>query len=353
MASLQIPLALWKDHLELPVSTLLAASQHDWLFLGLRTGRIIQVVLAPPSGASAQTSRMLIGHTAPIKSLLLARQPSDQGPIDSVAVLVSLDERGGVALWSIEDGRCLLHNVLAIDGGAMGMCLSSGGDFVFLYGRTSFVNVVRLSTLEVVQSIPLRDSIWVARAIVRQFNEDRDELILIPTSGRDLLKIHFDAKTAKALSTSAPLLGELSMEVRSIAISGDRYYMSDGRNLWISSFGGPGSSPPQLVWDSPRRRIADLLVLEEDVVLMLLFDGTVVKLRGKDILGTDTVPDEAALHKYSMLCRWKDECWTIAFPTSSLRIYSLDRKKEVVLPLIKSTLLSPHDPLFNTLFIDS
>lgn len=334
MASLQIPLALWKDNLDLNVSSFLVVSELNWLFLGLRTGRMLQVELAPCM-ESAQISRFFIGHTKPIKSILLTTQPSDQS-LDDTPTLVSLDENGGVALWNTEDGRCLLHNVMAIDGGAMGMCLSSGGNYAFLYGRTPFVNVIRLSTLEVVQSIPLRESIWVVDAMVRPFNEERDELILVSTSGKETLKIHFDAQTAKALSTSSLFFASPSMVVvRRIAIHKGKYYISDGQSIWSWTF-ETDMSDPLLLWRDTKQSIADFLIFNDDLVL-LLFDGSLIRLQNNQIVDKIKVPDEAALNKYSKLILWKDDPYAVSFPPTALRVFGLKQREEVTLDWMKGT----------------
>lgn len=83
--------------------------------------------------------------------LSLTTVSSDQSLMPQQA-LVSIHRNGEASLWSVDDGRCLLHNANCFSGTVFGG-VSFMDDFVAIYGTNSTVNIIKCSTLEVVLAI--------------------------------------------------------------------------------------------------------------------------------------------------------------------------------------------------------
>jgi hypothetical protein len=128
MAALQIPVGIWKGALDLDVTSVKTSAEYGWIFLGHKNGNIIKLTV---DSLHCSLSMLLLGHRSSIVDMAIAVQNSDQQEYAS-PVLLSLDRNGEVALWSIDDGRCLLHNMMAIDGEARGLHLSPRGEYAFI-----------------------------------------------------------------------------------------------------------------------------------------------------------------------------------------------------------------------------
>lgn len=201
MASLQIPLAIWsnacglKVNLTFPyIKCMITDEKRGFIFLGLSTGRILRLSIERSEDTdnidtmiseqqqechqSITLDMVLQGHSHPVIALHLTHQPNDQS-LCPIPVLLSLDDHGGLALWNVSDGRCLLYNVMALEGRAhtlLPLCSNidhnhnignptvqeEEAEYVILAGLAPVVNIIRVSTLEIVHSIAIPDRQWVS-----------------------------------------------------------------------------------------------------------------------------------------------------------------------------------------------
>lgn len=323
MASLQIPLAIWKDRMTFNVRCCLAQEKEGYLFLGLDSGRIARLRLdgttgnnitddghtstvdakstSPPPPSKSGVDFLLVGHAHPVVTLLASTITSDQET--SVPVLLSLDRHGEVAQWSISDGRCLLDNVAALEGGpgltggekitAVGMNPSPNGAFLFIYGHASVVNVLRSSTLETVQSIALPADCWVASVATVGTGAQVTVILSPPASSRQRLwKLLFDETNGRITSGPSPLLFSplsisdawpISVEFSCGLKSGA--FLADQHSCWFGSFLEDGKMAVHLVRFDPCAEIIRLIPSagasnegqpSSDTVCIILSNGTAV-----------------------------------------------------------------------------
>lgn len=326
MASLQIPLAIWKDRMTFNVRCCLVQEREGYIFLGLDSGRIARLRLdgvsgndiddkhgstgdakskavfpSPPPLPNSGVDFLLIGHAHPVVTLLASTIASDQET--SIPVLLSLDRHGEVSQWSIADGRCLLDNVAAIEGGpgpaggekilAVGMTLSPNGAFLFIYGHTPVVNVIRASTLETVQSIALLADCWVASVAMIGTGAQVMVILSPPASSHQRLwKLSFDETIGRITSSPSPLLFSplsisdawpITVELSCGLKSG--VFLADQHSCWFGSFLEDGKMAIHLIRFDPRAEIVRLLPgsgrFNDDHplgehVLILLSNGTAV-----------------------------------------------------------------------------
>lgn len=209
MASLLVPLAFCNGPPQAGnvqfTRCLLSVPDRAWLYFGLESGAILRYAVPVRNGeedsrVEGTLEMVMCGHRHRTVAIALVEQQSDQ-LLDPVPVLLSLDWGGEVALWRAEDGRCLLHNMRVIDGQALGMVVSTNGDYAVVYGVAQTINIVRVLTLEVIQTLPLPAGCWVRCAVVRAINITTVLVLLLTTAGA--LYFFLDQQAGCALDSPA------------------------------------------------------------------------------------------------------------------------------------------------------
>jgi WD40 repeat protein len=214
---------------------------------------------------------LLTGHNHPIVALAVTEQQSDQS--SCTPVLLSLDTHGEIAQWSIDDGRCLLYNVMAIDGTARGMVLSAKGEYCFVYGHAGFINVIRTGTLEVVQSVPLG---WTFCGVALD-----GHILLWPVNGSSPIHFLFDEAGGKALTAAEPLRIETEGGVPITNITrcirvGENLVFCDHHSCWLGILDGD-SLRCCLLWRDPSTQITELVAVSGTHMAIAMSNGSIIE----------------------------------------------------------------------------
>lgn len=298
MASLQIPLALWRNAPELSITRALTVSERGWLFLGLASGLILQMVGVgegeDETEGGSEGARLWVvmqGHAAPIVALDVVQQGGDQG--EAALALLSLDSRGDVGLWSLDDGRCLLYNATGIPGRASNLLISSDGSLAYVLGHFNSVLILRLSTLEILKSIELPVAVWTACAVrlpPRQYQgqpeEQRGEdakgldvLLIFPTNGSSPIRLMADLETVSCVSLDCLALAPSEpapARIECCIVTADGWvYFCDLQRCWLLK-----QEAVELAWSCDTSFIASLSLYQRHPLLYLK-DGSTVHLHGQ------------------------------------------------------------------------
>lgn len=308
MASLQIPLALWRDTLDLNITRVLSVPENNWIFVGLASGLILHINVG---SKEASLHVVMQGHVASIVGLDLVRQQGDQ--CETSTSLISLDSRGEVGLWSLDDGRCLLYNATGIPGRACGLLTSSNESLLYIFGHFNSILVLRISTLEVLKLILLSPTTWISCGVglfceesddeegeeeeeeeeeeekeaeeeedigdenlQDEKDEDIDVLILFPVNKFAPIRVSIDLKTASCISLESLDVSHndrLLLKVENSIAVGSKIYFSDLQRCWLLDNG-----TTELVWSCDDAIIEDLLISKQRPVLYLN-DGSLVRLK--------------------------------------------------------------------------
>lgn len=319
MASLQIPIGLWRGFLELNVSCVHASVENRWLFLGTQSGRIIQLHFDPDKEDEPSYMRMLLhGHYNPVVSMAITEQKSDQSDISTVALL-SLDSRGEASLWSLDDGRCLLHNMMSIDGQALGMTFGSTGEFAYIYGLANFINVLKVSTLEIIQSVPIL--VWPRCCALRPGHAS-DELFLFPIDeDYGPFKIQFDHKSGKTLSAAVeiPVSEDYIFEGHSCVTlpNNEIIFSDDDQSIWSLDVHDRIS----LIYKCENSSIKALLLAEQHAIV-IRDDSTFIRLSNppEKFAYTDWETSLISVRFFS----WSNEPMSLSYdPSDNLQVQRL------------------------------
>ncbi|PJF17396.1 hypothetical protein PSACC_02791 [Paramicrosporidium saccamoebae] len=288
--------------------------------------------------------------------MAITKQSSDQQE-NASPVLLSLDRNGEVALWSIDDGRCLLHNMMAIDGEARGLHLSPRGEYAFIYGHTSFVNVVRVSTLEVVQSVPLPNLAWIGCMAVLEEREGTVEFVMLPVTAGPPIAFVFDENLSKVVSlapiTSDPAdkcvsaccrvgqavwcLSENSVVaiVRKNEGSSSRSRSESGAESGSGS--GSGVETAQLIAPILDDKIVKLLPIDEQFVAIYLGSDAVIMYNLKDSSSTrHELPIIDKLRFTRRILSWKGKVLVMDLATNMVQMHNISESVQVKSKMIEN-----------------
>lgn len=157
MAALQLPLVWWKTEPQLSISCVLPVAHLNAVMVGCTTG---EVYLLEETTLRIKTA--FCSHRSRIVGLNMARQKLDL-PRGLIDVVLSIDEMGELAMWTVSDGRCLLYNTKVLEGEPTVFSMLTGGDFCVVAGHASSLSILRVSTLEIIQAVPVE---WVRTAVI-------------------------------------------------------------------------------------------------------------------------------------------------------------------------------------------
>lgn len=322
MASLQIPIASWKGSIDLNVTSTLCRPEVGWIFLGLASGHIVRLN-ANLKGQTLSLEMLLLGHQDRIVSMVCSSQRSDQQH-NAPTVLLSLDRKGEIALWCVDDGRCLLHNVMAIDGEARGMCLSPCKEYVFVYGHSSVVNVIRVATLEVIQSVPLPSEMWTSCAAVLNDDHDQCQVIVFNVLSNSPAKFTFDKSTGRASSAATFLIMESTGNISECTRIGGRIFYTNGLSVFsMSAHSEETSIDLKKLWQTRENRIYRLFAVSDDGPLAVQLHSGELWIVNIDTGIADKLPNPNCNFPKSIRkgIEWNNQVYCIDFEKNQICIH--------------------------------
>lgn len=182
MASLLIPIGIWGGldgyigdiHCKNDITASLA--EDDKIYFGFQDGRILIAERAGSNSDGSLFAKMILmpsGSSSSVIKLCKTMIETDQ-EISLQAALVSVHSNGECSLWSMDDGRCILHNASAFPEQIAnvhpifptGDHNSTSVTFILIHGRGNLLNLINCSTLEItmvieVEAIPAISAVFV------------------------------------------------------------------------------------------------------------------------------------------------------------------------------------------------
>lgn len=289
MASLAIPLAVWKSSFEFDHSCYLNLPKEHAIIVGLNSGLIVKVEYDDPPLKHARISMVLSGHYNPITEIINGKTAVDQE--DNGTIILTLDRVGELSVWNAGDGRCMLHNATAFEGEAKGICTTTNGQYIIIYGYGSAVNILKTNTLDLVQSITLAAQTWISRAQIIAHNDNGlTDVVLFPIDGKLIYTFILDETTgyvaneihpmsirfAKS-STPSPCIGG-SLIRWSIALQDGNIAFANSTTCWHGKLDLEKNLIVDCIWNDPLDRITEVCKHGDCSLLIRAKSGNLISI---------------------------------------------------------------------------
>ena len=200
LSDLVVPIVMWHTVPIHPISAMALSPSKKHIVTGDVGGRLIiwDVVVTSSSSSENKTETLpvenncqptprsfCVGHNAHITSIAFGIHHW------GMEVFISLSAEGSIAVWSLDDGRCLGQRMNFFGADGLGPCLSVTNIYTFhdrhfaiVTGQSSHFEVVNLSTLETVWSSDLSNGdIWINDVTsIRNTNENEEHAVFSHTA---------------------------------------------------------------------------------------------------------------------------------------------------------------------------
>ena len=180
MATLTVPRATWQSPPNARISFIETNLKGDRIIFGMDNGtliisKFINSILTP--------MLFCIGPVGSIISLVCYKIDLES-PATEDNVVVSCNDKGDIALWSLLDGQCLQtrhERNDGVQGILQGIKVHSGGNLV-CFGQCNSLVILDATTLEILQSFDLFRS-WVVAITLSNLESGKDRLMLVDADG--------------------------------------------------------------------------------------------------------------------------------------------------------------------------
>ncbi|KAH6566901.1 hypothetical protein BASA50_002582 [Batrachochytrium salamandrivorans] len=206
MSSLVVPIACWQTPPQAELTCVVATDDGQYVVSGSKCGTIIIYTFGSEESKFHQQlspRSVSIGHSDSITVLQLCRIE-----IDAIAaqqnIVISGSRDGEIAMWSLDDGRCLQCNPTAMTVQPTSIQMSSSRKYLFCQGIGSVITILDASTLEVVKKFTIYPEQWVSAMSVYPTESKGIEQVLVVTFDGWLHQLMFNQDTMKITTDSNP-----------------------------------------------------------------------------------------------------------------------------------------------------
>ncbi|KAL2911240.1 hypothetical protein HK105_209296 [Polyrhizophydium stewartii] len=206
MSSLVVPIACWQSPPQSELTCAVASDDGERVVTGSQSGAVVIYGWPDPAGELRRQPAPLslsLGHRSAVACLALCRIETD-GPAAKANTVASATCDGEIAVWDLEDGRCLQSNPSGFPGVPRGILMSSGGRFLICYGLHEFISVMDASTLEVVRMLAVVPDQWIASlSLFPTENKSVDHILAVTFDGW-VHQLMFDQDTLQLSQDAHP-----------------------------------------------------------------------------------------------------------------------------------------------------